>query len=319
MLTETLIDILSQHGLAAVDLQTMKGGSHAEVLRHGLDHRRIVKVIRGHEPLTASAAAKLADDIGIYQQLLRSYGVRLPTASSISWHATAGVAIVVLIESDEGKDGDAFLTQADVGETRLLVENLLDTIEPVLQTHEQGNLSVGIDPKPSNFAKNGSGHFSYVDTTPPRFRRNGEVLVDLPVPTHPQAWQLCYWRAFTVEGVLMTLYTQLCRLRPDLRPLFWQSIVQSASRHSAADYFHQLPSVKFEYQIPEQRQAVVADLQPHQMYVTRDLACWFAHRYPLDCSKQWLEKKFQQTHFKGDVSHNFETVRAELIELCSVK
>jgi hypothetical protein len=293
----------------------MTAGSHCEVALHILDgHQCVVKIIRGHSSMDTLGATRLVDDIVSYQRLLSDIGVPIPRERNCFPLEDQGTQStnVVLVESYEGEDAGDCLARMNDEQARFLVRRMLCAISPFLRARRRsGGPLLGIDPKPNNFAVNDA--VTYVDTVPPRYRRDNETLVDLPIPTDPNAWKLAYWRAYTPEGVLVVLQTQLCRVRPDLLTTFVKEISAAASACGVGAYFECLPSRVFPTMSALERKAFVRSLEPTDMYLMRDIACFLAHRDSRKFDQPWLDAVFKQSHFKGSVSRDgFEHLKGEL-------
>jgi len=97
------------------------------------------------------------------------------------------------------------------------VSQILDQLKLILSHRAtNGDLLVGVDPKPANFTRD-QGKVWYVDLMPPRFRRDdGQVVLEYPQPRTDIGRSYGYFRHFTVPGVLFLLQTQIARLNPGL-------------------------------------------------------------------------------------------------------
>ena len=201
----------------------------------------------------------LAKDILCYYPLLRG-GIAVSNIDEVILLEERDEAEIVIKSPFKGADCESLIRKTDDNdEIKQLVKRMLDLLAPLLNKRcENDNapiglglntggfecvmnrmicshqVFVGIDSKTANFCQS-NGELCFVDFFPPRYRKTDSVIVEIPEPKTQLGYRLGYWKHFTVCGILHVFFSQLCRIRPDLREEFENIIL---------GYFSVFPCVK---------------------------------------------------------------------------
>lgn len=286
-------------------------GSHSKVFAFNDGREKVLKIIGSSEGIFTDirAARRMSNDILTYDALLNQYGIKTPKIEDIGVFTSdmTGFHQIFIITTHEGISAEDIISQSDPVGCLKICCRILSHTQPILESKIDGDESrIGFDIKPANFTHNGR-EIIYVDSFPPRL--NGAL--DFPAPTSQQAREVAYFRSFTIPGILLTLQTQLSRLRPELRPMFKRLILAFADQYGVGDQFRNSISEIFIYRPKDERHLIIQSLTPKEMYDLREIACELAARDSIGRSE--MERIFHLTHFKGEVSQDgWEAAKREV-------
>ncbi len=118
-------------------------------------------------------------------------------------------ALDLLQELDEEKDKD---------QIQELVREIYKILMPVVNDRLAGwETKVGIDPRCSNFTVDEAGKMWFVDIFPPRYRRQGQPIIEWPEPKSDMGRKLGYFKHYDVRGIILCATAQLARVKPRLK------------------------------------------------------------------------------------------------------
>lgn len=308
------LQVLSSLGFDDISrFDFLPGGYNSDVIAIVTSGReRVSKLIGGKKNvLTREEAEELAKDIRTYQALLEETGMRIAPLEDIKLHYNLerGGSEILQISGHHGASVESVFRDGDdtavTGVLRMMLEQLHFIFA---RLSADGDLSVGIDPKPGNFTRDELGQLWFVDTMPPRFRKDGHALVEYPAPKTRAGYEVGYRRHFTVAGVLLVLQTQTCRLNPRYRHIVKREIDAFVAEH--------FPQAHMDLSAHDARvQRVVAGRQiddiavmtEEQVYLMREIACEIAYQNGHD---GWLDRLFVVTHFEDGVHpHHLEEAK----------
>ncbi len=200
--------------------------------------------------LNEKMARQLVEDIKYYYNILKSNNVNVPEQISVEVidhnNGRWGIVEKALFS---GIDLEKLLIKGTEGDCIRLVEGILPNLGRIflLRDLDSYDVEVTVDPKPANWVCDSSGTVYYVDLIPPRFRKNDDVLLEFPraAPLSEADWKFLYRRYFDRRGIIHILFVQLCRLRPELRPVFNSLIVNFLAEigdHLVLEFFNSLPA-----------------------------------------------------------------------------
>lgn len=297
---------LERLGVNLSEAEQIKGGSHSQVFRYKQNGGMMVAKIKMMPGACSMEVETLRDDVVAYCAELERLDIPV-----LAGQVTACDEKAVVIQQEfMGPDYASLIQHKEKRIVEQKTHELLDVLE-ILFAHssDQKHLEAGLDPLPANFA---GGKF--IDVMPPRYRRMDKALVDIPEPEDSDAWDLAYWRAYTSEGLLMLLRTQLCRIRPQMRIFFCDAITQVASCYGCDEYFCDLPGNGYVGMSRQQKRRIIEAVDSSTgMYVLRDIACELTFQDPSRFSLEWLEKAFQATHFKGKAAETPASLIEQLV------
>ncbi|MBU6389743.1 hypothetical protein KGQ71_04500, partial [Patescibacteria group bacterium] len=184
-------------------------------------------------------------------------------------------------------------------------------------------LEVGIDLKPANILqKDPTSVPQYADLVPARMRKqNGDPEVELPAPLTRQGFDLAYWRAFNLNGLVTMTLSQLCRIRPELSHQFINTGYDFARQLGNAEllrYLDQFEGIRFLTANPRDRLTIIEQLPNHAMYAMRMIGCVVVAEqtsgtFPSDLLPVLLEEVHHLTHFGDDPASDADTAQAKHI------
>ncbi|MBI4415329.1 MAG: hypothetical protein HY566_03795 [Candidatus Kerfeldbacteria bacterium] len=297
----------------------VRSGSHSVVHRTHLNGHGgpvIIKEIRKKFPSAADISA-LGRDVVEYANRLNRCGVATPQPIAVFPVIEGDTCYLTTVDPFVGDDLEVAITS---GEREVCLRAVDDLLEVLLRlssrcTEPDGcELEVGIDPKPANFTRDDSGAVHYVDLMPPRWRKNGYPMVEYPAPRSEFGQQVAYFRHYDLRGLLVVLRTQLCRLRPTLRPLFVERLQAFTQRlpGEVARYHTSFAGTRFSSLDRQGRLALIGKLTDGQIYEMRDIACQLAYEQTHNhgAADGFLEQVFHLTHFYDDVPDRNQMDRA---------
>ncbi|MBU1038856.1 hypothetical protein KKC17_01285 [Patescibacteria group bacterium] len=209
--------------------------------------------------LNKEMAEQLVKDIKYYHSILKNNGVAVPEQISVEMiNHDNGRWGIVEKSLFSGIDLEKLLLKGTENDCVRLVKGILMNLNKIflLRNLDSYDIEVTVDPKPANWVCDFSGVVYYVDLIPPRFRNGrGEILLEFPraTPLAEDDWKFLYRRYFDRRGIIHILFVQLCRLRPELRPIFSNLII---------DFLTDLEDVlvlEFFNSLPAQRLAVIIE------------------------------------------------------------
>lgn len=245
---------------------------------------------------------QLALDIDTYHSELNALGVRVPEKVSLF----------------ESKEGELFelsplygetleeaLAVVDNEATRQLVEQMLyDVVGPVFAgpRTKSGAVRTGLDVVLSNFVRGVDGRIRYIDLCPPKITKNERHLLEVLDSTDRAVEDVGIFRHFRIDGLSLVLLVQLCRTRPDRRPLFKQVLKDFLLKRELQEVIEFL-EVSPGFTLPDDLSSdflrkVVNELGFREIYFLRDLACELTYRNLM--SKEDLNHFFELSHFKNE-------------------
>ncbi|MDD5039594.1 MAG: hypothetical protein PHY34_00405 [Patescibacteria group bacterium] len=294
--------VLERLNLAGGQVQVLPSGYYSEVVMIIQNGSPItVRIVKDKQGLTKQPeVALVANRIEEYHKRLRDAGVS--TTTSLSTHLLEGEAgwdLIVLTPYV----GDDIQHRMQAGENAVgLTRKILVELEKCFQYRFDGfALQLGIDSKPSNFCMRTEAdtEVRYIDLVPPRTRlEDGTPLLEINLPTSQEAFEFGCFRYFDLRGVLLVLQNQVSRLVPTQRPKIKRLILETATRHGAADFFRESKAEQFASASPNDQEVIIQGLQRNDVYPLREIACEMATAGQI--SSDSLETFFRQTHFFTD-------------------
>lgn len=287
-------------------VEMLPAGYHSSVLLvGGNDNRRVIKIISKPELTEMVIAQQLADDIQAYAQELQEKELVSPLIE-IDLLGNGGLVDIVISSPFCGPDASRIMKSAPQARCQEIASKILDLLRCLFR-HSLipggFELQTGIDPKPDNFTVDDFGVMNYIDLMPPRYRRDGVALLEFPEPFSAKGRQLAYFRHYDMRGILTVLQTQLCRVRPTLRPEFQKLIRQFIKEfrgNGLSDYFNYLPSFQFCRASQSERFQIVDSLHQDDIYSMRDIVCQLVSEQPDQYGEIEIEKVFHLSHFFTD-------------------
>ncbi len=172
-------------------------------------------------------AIEMAESIMEYQQLLEKRGVPLPPIEKVihEYSHRDKRAIVVKTSQWTGHEIKKIIKQSHATEEKQLIFDLVQEIFSVLipvcaDRHEGWEITVGIDPRCTNFTLDTEGKVWFVDLFPPRYRKDGVPMVEWPEPKNELGRRLGHFKHYDIRGIALCAFEQLCRIKPALREEF---------------------------------------------------------------------------------------------------
>lgn len=290
----------------------MLNGSHTDVVvKNGV----VEKTIGGKgEAFSQMQALNLLSGMYGYRRMLQKTGLKVPEIYEGKITGTGQETIITLLCQNAGSDLEALARQGEL--------KIVDVARKICQELEKlfglrtpkGDLTVGIDPKPANFCLGQDSVVRYVDLMPPR-HREAHGVIEYPEPKTLVGKHTAYWRAFTPEGVLVVLLSQLSRIQPKERERFVKMLSRMTKNFSpprettfmasGAIGFALLPTYrKFEQ---------IESLTTADMYRGRNMACELVACTNKLSARSDLETIFRQTHFaEGLTDEQLRLLKANL-------
>lgn len=295
-------EVLTSLNLPAAHVEILSGGFHSDVILV-VDSGavpKVVKIIGGKTPMSEREARILAENITTYHDLLEQAGIRVAPLHGIELleNRERGGVDVVQIAQYSGRSIDAHVRNANPEGVRGVILGILEVLAPIFAHRESsGDLTIGIDPKPSNFTLSREGVISFVDTMPPRFRKDGVALVEFPGVKDPDHYRIAYERHYTVAGVLLVLETQMNLLNTPAREAIRETIRHAArNTDPAAHAVLRGLDDDVEQILSAEGESVLDALTAKDMYLLRMLGCAIVSRQRV-LPPDWLKELFVHTHF----------------------
>ena len=334
MARELLLLFLSEFGLDEKGFVPIGQRFYCQVYRMPA-MQRVIKIITSHRVLqpegfhTKSEAIGFAKDIVTYMEKLAALGLPVSPIEETNLFVlgarNTGETFIVISVPDGGKSVEMFLEAVQSPDSlQELALGMIHTLLPVLrQTRipSQGYSEVGIDAVPSNFALH-NGRMTYIDFTPPRYYSPDHGFrVEYPQPALEAEMREARWRYYEPCGILTRWLTDCCRIRPDGRTIFIDTLRESVDETLWRSIKMQLLSLNLpaEFSSPEWQIAVDLDyVSAHQPIDIRDIACAMAYTDTYNAeAKQWLGEIFVASrHHPGEPipEQKLEILRAKLQE-----
>jgi len=297
--------VLTQLGYNG-NLTRLPSGYHAKVFLLNQSALPVVlKIISKPELADGQLARQLLADMGLYADELRRIGVQSPSIdaqllfSDGQWH-------LVITSPYRGLDVSTTIASAPAEHSLNVVTDILTLLRqfflhPVAT--QSLELQVGVDPKPANFTRDEQNQLNFVDTMPPRARRDGQPIVEFPIPQSAAGYQVAYFRHFDMRGILVVLQTQLCRLRPQSRSEFRSTIRQFADEfrgNGLVTFLDEFAGTRFVAAGETGRLEIIESLGTDDMYEMRDIGTQLIEENPDLYGFEILEQVFALSHFFHD-------------------
>jgi hypothetical protein len=240
--------------------------------------------------------------------------MRTPDISRIEILSSSAGSDLVIIAPFEGHDAERYLLGEFIP-TEKVLDGILYSLDPLLASHRDCVLEIGIDPKPANFVSHDGNIYSYVDWMPPRFRKNGMPLVEYEPPKSEAGFRFAYWRSYNVVGVLSVLQSQLSRLLPMSRALIKARVLDYAASftQSVVDALNQRPSETVFQTDVGTASNIIQGFSPEQLYELREIACELVFRQR--AGADLVQEVFRLTHFFDDLPDSLVFERAKYLVL----
>mgnify|MGYP001587957091 FL=1 len=267
---------------------------------------RVIKIITSHRVLqsegfrTKGEAIHFSGEIVTYMEKLAQLGVSVSPISetniSIMGAKNTGESFIVISTPDGGTSVEMLYekAQSDASLREFSLE-IINNLLPVLYQPKltNGYNEVAIDPVPSNFTL-AKGRMTYIDFTPPRyFSLDCGYRVEYPQPASQIELHEAIWRYYEPCGILTRWLTDSCRIRPDGRNIFLDTLRESLSDELWKSLASQLQSLSLPSHIQrlDWRNAIY---EVNQLIDLRDMACAIAATdcFDLVSTKQWLKDFF---------------------------
>lgn len=295
------IEILRSLRMSARSVEFLPGGYNSDVtavVDNGV--KKVVKIIGGKkEPMSEHEARCLAADLIAYHEALTATGLRIPELEAVKLfenRVRAGFEVVEVC-AFRGYAVDRELRESSRQAPELFREISTAMLPVLCRRISNGDLDIGIDPKPENFTRERKNLW-FVDTMPPRYRKGGVVLVEYPAPKTRIGQRIGYLRHFTLSGVFTVLRTQLGRLCPRL----YERITRIADHFVSTNFPDEaIRDRAVEEIVTRQRIRSVNQCTSADVYVLREVACHLASKSSA-LGKHWLGQIFDLTHFEDGVS-----------------
>lgn len=272
-------------------------------------------------------AVELAKDILIYQKQLESVGIPIPPITDIDvrYNMYSEKAMIYISSPWAGDDVEKIITLLNPirdGETiDWLVKEMCHMLARVcIDRRANGALTVGIDAKASNFAvardANGGRIMSYVDQFPPRYWKNNAPIIEWTPLTTELGNELGRFKYFDWRGLLLTLTSQLSRIKPALKEMIETIALNEFAKCIEADEydefigeFSKLPWIEMRYFLQEGNQEGIERIIEecidtnvfgvrYSVYSLREIALELACRKII--FPDGLEHLFHMTHFEDE-------------------
>ena len=292
----------------------LPSGFHASVtLVNAQSCQKVVKIISKSCLDEEAAALELQKDIIAYYDELKKINIPTPENDIRIIRNDRGYDLVI-ISPFCGFNLSETIKHGSEAESLEAASSILSVIGKFFTNRiceKSFELICGLDPKPDNFTRDQKGNVHYIDLMPPRCRKNGRALVEFPAPRSKKGYDLAYFRHFDARGIILVFRTQLCRLRPSLRPQILgllYAFYEKTLGPECVEYFESFAGNIFNRADRSQRQKIIAEIKEDDMYLFRDIATQLSFENPDRCGKKWLEEIFHLTHFYDDVP-SFENAR----------
>lgn len=274
-----------------------------------------------------SEAVDLAKDILIYQRQLESIDIPIPPITDIDvrYNMYSEKAMIYISSPWAGDDVEKILSSLnpirDGEKIDWLVKEMCRMLARVcIDRRANGALIVGIDAKASNFAvahgADGRRIMSYVDQFPPRYWKGDIPIIEWTPLTTQLGNELGRFKYFNWRGVLLTLTSQLSRIKPSLKEMIEAIALNEFSKCIEADEydefiagFSMLPWIEMRYFLQEgnrkDAERIIHECIESQVfgvrysvYTLREIALELACQKII--SPDELEHLFSMTHFEDE-------------------
>lgn len=299
------LEVLAQLGFNGI-LFKLPSGYHAEVFRIETGaSAEVLKVISKPELADSQLAHQLVADMALYAAELQRIGVRSPMIKT-ELLQSAQQRHLVITSPYCGVDVSKAIATAPLSHSLQIVSDILGLLRqfflhPLMPKSLE--LQVGVDPKPANFTRDSENQLNFVDTMPPRARRDGQPIVEFPKPQSAEGCRVAYFRHFDMRGILIVLQTQLCRLRPHDRSKFCTLIRQFATEfhgNGLVTFLDQFVGTRFIQADRDSRIEIIDSLGTDDMYEMRDICAQLVEENPEVYDQEILERIFHLSHFFHD-------------------
>lgn len=274
--------------------------------------RRIYKVISSHQVMsegfrTKSEASAFGTDILAYMEKLAALGVPIPPIEETHLfilNAQATRRPFIVLDTIDGGSSIEMLWEQEESSNGIMefTAGMIQAILPVLLQEKPagGYGEVGIDAMASNFTLL-DGCITYIDFTPPRYYSPDRgYRIEYPQPADEGEVREGIWRYYEAEGIIIRLFTDCCRILPDKRNVFLETIRDELPNDLWRRVTDVLSSIHLpaDLHAPEWKAAIQSAKKPIEL---RDLACAIAAADGLMVSaKKWLEEFFHASrHHPG--------------------
>lgn len=217
-----------------------KGGYNAEIMYAAFaDGRTEVTARYGAKKggFTYNEALDKYRDLLQYQLELETCRVPLPKILKIviEYDHAAERAMVLKTSAWTGKDVHCLLGELDARRDRKkilsLVRQMCRILVPLCKDRLAGwETRVGIDPRASNFTLDERGKMWFVDLFPPRYRKQGQPIIEWPEPKNELGRRLGYFKHYDVRGIMLCTMAQLARVKPELKADFEAGVIGEMSK-----------------------------------------------------------------------------------------
>lgn len=284
--------------------------------------RIITKVLKKKDESSLSLE-EMKEKVKLYLLSLKKNGV--PVIADINW-LIEGTSLWEFYQAYR-TDLGSLIAQADSPAESLRIFNLIleQIITPFFQSTKGMRLDVGLDIAPRNYVTNDGQSVYYADYLPPKIRIGDHLPLEYPEPTHPEVISIGRLRHYNKRGLLLTLLTQTCKLRPELRYQFLDVLDEFLQRNQMNELSHcfsKSPSLQLRkgekgLKANEEIIGSLTGLGIDYLWL-RDVACeiaaWAATVNPHNLNGR-LKTIFDLTHLQDQPvpTSNIETAKRELI------
>lgn len=310
-------------------------GTNADILYHDYpDGSRMVVARYGIKKggFTLPMASEMLIDINNYRKKLEEINIPMPKEDRSFLEHDPGIekAVIVRMIAWAGEDMASIIKKksqsADRLEIKKLIHGMCDILASVIQNRLEGwDVNVGFDPHCSNFTMDSNGKIWFVDLFPPRYRKDGQPIVEWPAPKTELGRQIGYFKHYDVRGIILCFLSQLSRVNPDLKYFFEEStleyfkkILHEQEYKDFLEAFNNLPWIKFRKNllnkldknpllelkelIKNSIKSKIFDDVEYNIYNLREIATELAIIGAMN--KEELESFFKESHFEDELSIN---------------
>lgn len=269
--------------------------------------KEVVKVIGVKKSLSDEAAAReFIFDVITYRNCLAVRGSEhIPEISDayLLQNKVENRWQVVYHMPYVGKDvAEVIVGAEDFEDIKDVLEKMLELLNIFLADRhlEPYEINVGVDPKPANFSIF-RGKIFFFDFVPPRYRKGNKAIVEYPMPTTPQGYELGYFKHFDIRGVLLILQSQLSRLRSEWRDSFKALIIEKAP-DCAKDFLRNGLWNLFPDFSHRRAKRVIASFTDRDIYTMREMVADLALRRGY--SSDDVDRFFRLSHFEDGIEQD---------------
>jgi hypothetical protein len=305
-----------------------KGGFNSDVVTIvSLANKIVIKRIgikRGGFPV--AEAHVIMQDILEYQRQLELLGVPMPKVidAHLQYDFKSDKAVVYIMSDWAGDDVARILSLLNPNRDWEKIDSIVRAICQVLKhvcANRNGNaLQVGIDTKANNFTieykKSNICEIFYVDQFPPHYHKNGQSIIEWISLKSQLGNELGEFKYFDWRGVLLTLTSQLARIKPPLKERFEVIVLEEFSRFIDQNTydefiteFPRLPWMDIRFYLKGRNIKAAERLIEtcvntpvfgirYSVYTLREIALEFAQQRIISLDD--LEDIFHNTHFEDE-------------------